>query len=63
MKYGYRVKANGVWYEPNTEIPEPVKKSAETVEKAVEEAEKAVEKTEDTESSDKAEATKKAKKA
>jgi hypothetical protein len=22
MKYGYAVKVNGVWYQPNTEIPE-----------------------------------------
>lgn len=30
MKYGYAVKVNGVWYQPNTEIPEP-EKSAPTV--------------------------------
>lgn len=27
MKYNYAVKVNGVWYAPNTEIPEPKKKA------------------------------------
>ena len=40
MKYPYSVKHNGVWYEPNEEIPEngetPVVKDEPKVEKPVE---------------------------
>lgn len=30
MKYGYAVKVNGVWYQPNTEIPDKVISKKET---------------------------------
>lgn len=39
MKYGYAVKVNGVWYQPNTEIPEKVVAKNETTTTTISEKE------------------------